>query len=257
MNKKYRKIVIAGIVLLTLIVGFTNIKISGPKSASNEVAENENSGPIILDDEFDENQQDEEIVSEEKTVHEKDNVSDSLAEKESGPQSLSKDDDKGEKTSSDDKKDKNKDKSKKEKTNDDKEEKYVSCFISIDCNLLVDGIALKENGNENKQEFVPEDGKIAKNVQVKVKEGSSVYDVLRSFCKKKSIQLEASYTAGFGGYYVEGINHLYEFDGGTGSGWVYFVNGQMPNYAASEMTVSEGDTIQWMYTLDYGYDVEP
>ncbi len=67
--------------------------------------------------------------------------------------------------------------------------------------------------------------------------------------------MSSSYSATMESYYVEGINHLMEFDGGTGSGWVYFVNGICPNYGASAYEVMDGDTIKWCYTLDYGYDV--
>ena len=30
----------------------------------------------------------------------------------------------------------------------------------------------------------------------------------------------------YGSYYVQGINYLFEFDGGQGSGWMYKVNGK-------------------------------
>ncbi|MGN0313032.1 MAG: DUF4430 domain-containing protein [Lachnospiraceae bacterium] len=133
----------------------------------------------------------------------------------------------------------------------------ITCTITIDCSLLTDESVLQGTGNENKQRYVPTNGKIAYGKSVKVKKGSSVYDVLKKFCRANDIQLEASFTAGLDTYYVEGINHLYEFDGGEGSGWVYFVNGQSPNYGASDVEVKDGDKISWMYTLDYGNDVTP
>ena len=67
--------------------------------------------------------------------------------------------------------------------------------------------------------------------------------------------MEASYTAMYESYYVEGINHLYEFDGGELSGWMYKVNGQFPNYGCSSYTVKAGDVIVWLYTCDLGKDV--
>lgn len=133
----------------------------------------------------------------------------------------------------------------------------ITCTITIDCSLLTDESVLQGTGNENKQSYVPTNGKIASGKSVKVKKGSSVYDVLKKFCRANDIQLEASFTAGLDTYYVEGINHLYEFDGGEGSGWVYFVNGRSPNYGASDVEVKDGDKISWMYTLDYGNDVTP
>ena len=56
-------------------------------------------------------------------------------------------------------------------------------------------------------------------------------------------------------YYVEGINYLYEFDGGQGSGWMYKVNGWFPNYGCSSYYLTDGEVIEWVYTCDYGADV--
>ena len=67
--------------------------------------------------------------------------------------------------------------------------------------------------------------------------------------------MEASYTPAFSSYYVEGINNLYEFDCGQGSGWMYSVNGVFPNYGASDCTVQDGDSIRWLYTCDLGSDL--
>ena len=70
------------------------------------------------------------------------------------------------------------------------------------------------------------------------------------------LQLEASYTAAYGSYYVEGIGHLYEFDCGRESGWVYRVNGKQPNYGCSSCVVQKGDNIVWSYTCSgMGKDV--
>lgn len=133
----------------------------------------------------------------------------------------------------------------------------ITCKITIDCSLLTDGSALTEAGNENKIAYVPKDGKILFSQEVTVDQGSSVYDVLKTSCRSYDIPFEATYTAGLETYYVEGINHLYEFDAGSGSGWVFFVNGDTANYGASDVQVQQGDDIVWMYSLNYGLDVQP
>ena len=51
--------------------------------------------------------------------------------------------------------------------------------------------------------------------------------------------------------YVKGINYLYEFSAGQKSGWMYKVNGKLPNYMASEVKLKDGDEILWFYTVDY------
>lgn len=60
----------------------------------------------------------------------------------------------------------------------------------------------------------------------------------------------------YNSYYIEGINHLYEFDCGNESGWMYKVNGWFPNYGCSSYTLQGGDTIVWCYTCNgLGADV--
>lgn len=85
--------------------------------------------------------------------------------------------------------------------------------------------------------------------------GESVHDVLQRVCKDKGIHTESQYTPAYDSAYVEGINQLYEFDCGELSGWMYNVNGWFPNYGCSKYTVSNGDTINWVYTCDLGKDV--
>ena len=55
-----------------------------------------------------------------------------------------------------------------------------------------------------------------------------------------------------GGQYIQGINNLYEFDGGRWSGWMYCVNSWYPNYGCGQYTVKAGDVIEWNYTCDLG-----
>ena len=49
-------------------------------------------------------------------------------------------------------------------------------------------------------------------------------------------------------YYLEGICHLYEFDCGPESGWMYQVSGKFPNYGCSSYEVQPGDRIEWLYS---------
>ena len=59
----------------------------------------------------------------------------------------------------------------------------------------------------------------------------------------------------YSGAKVEGINHIYEQDAGSGSGWMYKVNGWFPNYGSSQYKVKDGDKIVYCYTCDIGKDV--
>ena len=109
--------------------------------------------------------------------------------------------------------------------------------------------------DKSKQSCVPADGWILKEVEVEFKKGQTVFDVLKDITKKKSIQLEYSFTALYGSYYIEGIHNLYEFDCGELSGWEYCVNGKFPAFGCSKYVLKDGDKIEWKYTCDLGADV--
>ena len=73
--------------------------------------------------------------------------------------------------------------------------------------------------------------------------------------KKNGIHMAFSFNPVFNSRYIEGINNLYEFNCGSGSGWMYRVNGVFPNYGCSQYQVEDGDTIEWLYTCDLGVDL--
>ena len=82
-----------------------------------------------------------------------------------------------------------------------------------------------------------------------------MFDVLKRVCRDNKLHMEFSNTPVYHSAYIEGIGNLYEFDCGDGSGWMYSVNGQFPNYGCSQYSLNEGDTVAWVYTCDYGADV--
>ena len=63
-------------------------------------------------------------------------------------------------------------------------------------------------------------------------------------------------TPAYNSAYIEGINNIYEFDGGELSGWTYLVNGKVPGVGCSEYKVKNGDVIEWLYTCDMGRDLD-
>ena len=129
----------------------------------------------------------------------------------------------------------------------------ITVTIEIRCDTLAQDLSKLED--PALKAYVPSDGTILSRTKVTVKPGSTVFDVLNKVCRDKNIQVESSYTPMYGSYYVEGINYLYEFDGGKLSGWMYKVNGWFPNYGCSSYTLKDGDEIVWCYTCDLGKDV--
>ena len=103
--------------------------------------------------------------------------------------------------------------------------------------------------------IVPASGCILPVTTVEIEDGQTVFDVLAYVCSKYKIHM--SYRGGTSsGCYVEGINNLYEFDGGRWSGWMYCVNKWYPNYGCGVYYVKAGDEIEWNYTCDLGLDLE-
>lgn len=130
------------------------------------------------------------------------------------------------------------------------EKKYASLSVSVKTLLGKEDWLPK-----NKVDLVPADGIIYPAQKVEFFEGENVFDLLQREMKKSKIHMEFSNTPMYNSAYVEGINNLYEFDGGELSGWMYKVNNWFPNYGASRYSLKEGDQVDWVYTLDLGKDV--
>lgn len=126
-----------------------------------------------------------------------------------------------------------------------------TCTFVIECKTILDN---KDKLKKGLEKYVPDDAVIFSKT-VGFDSGESVYDILRRICDENSIQMEASYTPAFSSYYVEGINNLYEFDCGQGSGWMYSVNGVFPNYGCSSYKPASNDKIAFRYTCELGYDL--
>ena len=127
-----------------------------------------------------------------------------------------------------------------------------TCTFVIECKTILDN---KDKLKKGLEKYVPDDAVIFSKT-VGFDSGESVYDILRRICDENSIQMEASYTPAFSSYYVEGINNLYEFDCGQGSGWMYSVNGIFPNYGCSSYKPANNDEIAFRYTCELGYDLQ-
>lgn len=126
------------------------------------------------------------------------------------------------------------------------------CTISISC-----ATAWNRRGEWSAAvaEAIPANGTVLAPAKVIVYEGESVFDVLKRACRNKNIPMEFTATPVYNTAYIEGIGNLYEFDCGSGSGWMYKVNGWFPNYGCSRYTVQNGDVIEWVYTCNLGRDI--
>lgn len=138
-----------------------------------------------------------------------------------------------------------------ETVSDDEPARHV-CTLEIRCDTVVDTSKLE---NQAVAPYVPANGVIMATTEFEFTEGESVFDVLLRGTREQGIHMEFRDDSLYSGKYIEGINYLYEFDGGPLSGWMYKVNGQFPNYGCAAYTVKDQDAIVWMYTCDLGTDV--
>lgn len=101
---------------------------------------------------------------------------------------------------------------------------------------------------------IPSDGVMLEYTEFDLIKGDTVYDVLIRAAKSRSLRLDIRGSEESA--YVSGINSLYEFDFGDLSGWMYRVNGVTPNVACGQYALTDGDNIEWLYTVQLGRDIE-
>ncbi len=126
------------------------------------------------------------------------------------------------------------------------------CTVSISCETLLTHM---DDLKKNKRSLVPENGVLLSAQSVTLEEGDSVFSVTRRLCQEQGISFEFTLAPIYHTAYVEGIGNLYEFDCGSGSGWLFSVNGTYPGYGCSDYTVQDGDIICWQYTCEMGHDL--
>ncbi len=127
-----------------------------------------------------------------------------------------------------------------------------TCTVSISCAPILDHL---DRLDAEKADLVPADGVLLAATEIKFIEGESVFDLLKRVCRENKLHMEFSETPVYQSAYIEGIGNLYEFDCGEGSGWMYRVNGEFPNVGCSRCALADGDTVEWVYTCDFGADV--
>lgn len=118
----------------------------------------------------------------------------------------------------------------------------ITVSISVDCKT-----AVKEGYDIAKE--ISDGGVILSSKSITVKEGSSVFDVLKS----TGLIIGAQSTAM--GTYVYSINSLAEKDCGNTSGWIYFVDGKYATTSCSKYILKGGEKISWRYTCNNGKDL--
>lgn len=98
-------------------------------------------------------------------------------------------------------------------------------------------------------------GFVVSTTKVEMKSGDTAWSILQRMLDSRGISYDYSLSDKYGSVYVESIAGDGEFDHGSGSGWMYNVNGWYPDYGASKYILNEGDRLQWRYTTNLGSDL--
>ena len=102
-------------------------------------------------------------------------------------------------------------------------------------------------------EHIPADGVLLTESTFPIAEGDTVYTILTDAARSHGIHMESSGANGL--MYIHGIGNIYEFDFGDLSGWIYSVNGESASVGCDQRIVTDGDRIEWHYTLELGKDI--
>ncbi|PYG87392.1 prenyltransferase/squalene oxidase-like repeat protein [Ruminiclostridium sufflavum DSM 19573] len=92
-------------------------------------------------------------------------------------------------------------------------------------------------------------------VRAELQAGDTAWTLLKRELDARGISCKFMWSKQYGSVYVQSIDGDGEFDHGSGSGWMYSVNGKYPNFGASKYVLKEGDKLQWRYTTNLGADL--
>jgi len=136
-------------------------------------------------------------------------------------------------------------------------DKTYECLVNIDGELLNVNIVMKKSGTDPE---IPNDkyadlyikgyrGLILDKSNIKLKDRESVLNFTERILDENNISYENR------NGYIAGIDGQNEFDKGSGSGWMFSVNGVFPNIGAGKVILKDGDSVRWLYTENLGEDV--
>ena len=115
--------------------------------------------------------------------------------------------------------------------------------LSIRCDMIKD----------QDSPYIPKNGIILDTATFEIESGDTVFDILEEATRAHKIHMETKGVDDL--VYVEGIAYLYELQFGDLSGWIYSVNGKTASVGCGTHALSDGDVIEWHYTLNLGKDI--
>ncbi len=130
-----------------------------------------------------------------------------------------------------------------------REPKVVNCTVTIDCSSISGNGALTAAGNPQLEAYAA--NPIILSVNINVSDANDdgkvgVDEAIKQACDAYGIQYEFKSSS-----YLSGMNYLYEFNAGPNSGWMYKVNGRVPNKGCNSYYLNGSEDVLWYYVISY------
>lgn len=125
----------------------------------------------------------------------------------------------------------------------------VNCTVTIDCSNISGNGALTAAGNPQLEAYAANPTILSVNINVSDTNDDGrvgVDEAIKQACDAYGIQYEFKSSS-----YLSGMNYLYEFDAGPNSGWMYKVNGRVPNKGCNSYYLKGSEDVLWYYVISY------
>ena len=130
-----------------------------------------------------------------------------------------------------------------------REPKVVNCTVTIDCSSISGNGALTAAGNPQLEAYAANPTILSVNINVSDTNDDGkvgVDEAIKQACDAYGIQYEFKSSS-----YLSGMNYLYEFNAGPNSGWMYKVNGRIPNKGCNSYYLNGSEDVLWYYVISY------
>lgn len=124
-----------------------------------------------------------------------------------------------------------------------------SVIYSINVKQLVEHPDLVSEALKNAN-VIPSDGVIFASL-IEFTDKQTAFDLLVDISKKEKFPIDFSGSSANGDAFIKSIKGIENKSAGDLSGWMYFVNGEMPTIGAAKYELKGGDTIEWKFVTDY------
>jgi len=116
--------------------------------------------------------------------------------------------------------------------------------------------ASKDHKDYKKVENALEGFSKSQAITISVKVGDTAMNALMKAADQLDLELDGASQGYIREINRRGYSGLREFDMTSQSGWMYKMNGIMPNVGASQYTISNNDeSMEWGFTLNWGQDL--